>query len=335
MKTTTAVLVYLSFPLLAFWWGWFDWWVALPCTLAVAAVFWKVIGFEKPISPPKIRYTSLLICFALAFVWTYLAGVGGFRPQHFDYFKHNLIFNNLVRYDWPVRYTDGTYLCYYHAYYLPAALLAKWLGGIGAVHFYIFGWTWLGLTLLFQLLHRLGGWALVVLFIFFNSPEAILLIYEAFKSPHTISYTLADLWTNDHTIELIQTPGGLMFPSHVESFTAAPQHALSAWLATGVFLECQVQNLECRIKNKFTVYCLLFVVLLYWSPLVAVGLVPFIIYHLAFNSKHYFQTLTFHGAARAVLHFTFYGFAVLLISFPAFIFYLGQRPMNMFCWPLF
>lgn len=335
MKTTTAVLVYLSFPLLLFWWGWFDWWVALPCTVALATVFWKTVGYKKPISPPQLSYSSLPICFALALVWTYLAGVGGFRPQHFDYFKHNLIFNNLVRYEWPVRYTDGTYLCYYHAYYLPPALLAKWLGGISAVHFYVFGWTWLGLTLLFQLLHRLGGWTLVILFIFFNSPEAILLIYEAFKSPHTIGYTLADLWTNDHTIELIQTPGGLMFPSHVESFTAAPQHALPAWLATGVFLECRVQSAKCRLSiaecqnnNEFTVYCLLFTVLLYWSPLVAVGLLSFIIYHLAFNSKPYFKALTFHGAARADLHFTFYGFSVLLITLPALIFYAGHVPLD-------
>jgi hypothetical protein len=334
MKTTTAVLVYLSFPLLLFWWGWFEWWVALPCTAALIAVFWKTGGFEKPISTPKTLSSPLLICFALAFVWTYLAGVGGFRPQHFDYFKHNLMINNLVRYEWPVRYSEGTYLCYYPAYYLPAALLAKWIGGISAVHFYIFGWTWLGLTLLFQLLHRLGGWTLVVLFIFFNSPEAILLMYEAFKSPHTIGYTLADLWTNDHTIELIQTPGGLMFPSHVESFTAAPQHALPAWLATGVLLECRVQSAKCRVSiakcqsnNEFTVYCLLFTVLLYWSPLVAVGLLPFIIYHLIAGNKELWrpkQGLSLFRSPFSIFLFPLH----TLISLPALIFYAGHVPLH-------
>lgn len=323
MKTTAAVLVYLSFPLLLFWWGWFDGWVALPCTIALAAVFGKAIGFNKPISLPKISYSSLFVCFSLAFIWTYLAGVGGFRPQHFDYFKHNLIINNLVRYEWPVRYTDGTYLCYYHAYYLPPALLAKWLDGIGTVHFYVFGWTWLGLTLLFHLLHRLGGWSLVALFIFFNSPEAILLIYEAFKSPHTIGYTLADLWTNDHTIELIQTPGGLMFPSNVESFTAAPQHALPAWLATGVFLECQVQNSECRGKKGFTVYCLLFTVLLYWSPLVAVGLLPFIVFDY-FSREH---SVNF-SATKRHLHYSLLTTHYSLLIFPALIFYAGHVPLH-------
>jgi len=330
MKTTTAVLVYISFPLLLFWWGWFDWWVALPCTVALAAFFGKAVGFGKPLSPPKIPYSSLLICFAIAFVWTYLAGVGGFRPQHFDYFKHNLIVNNLVRYEWPVRYSDGTYLCYYPAYYLPPALLAKWLGGISAVHFYVFGWTWLGLTLLFQLLHRLGGWTLVALFIFFNSPEAILLLYEAFKSPHTIGYTLADLWTNDHTIELIQTPGGLMFPSHVESFTAAPQHALPAWLATGVFLECrnecQVQNLECRGRKGFTVYCLLFTVLLYWSPLVAVGLLPFIVFDY-FRRDHSGNSSSEKQHFHYSLLTTRYSL-LLFISLPALIFYAGHVPLH-------
>lgn len=333
MKTITLVLVYLSFPLLLFWWGWFDWWMALPCTIALAVVFKKVIGFETPISPPKTLYSSLLVCFALTFVWTYLAGVGGFRPQHFDYFKHNLVINNLVRYEWPVRYADDTYLCYYHAYYLPPALLAKWMGGINAVHFYMFGWTWLGLTLLFQLLHRLGGWTLVVLFIFFNSTEAILLIYEAFKSPHTIGYTFTDLWTNDHTIELIQTPGGLMFPSHVESFTAAPQHALPAWLATGGVLECRISSAECRSKNKFTVYCLLLIVLLYWSPLVVVGFLPLVIFD--YFNKSTFDTFTSRKQTsfRSLLTtshllLTTHSSLLIFISLPALIFYAGHVPLH-------
>lgn len=347
MKTTTPILIYLSFPLLIFWWGWFDWWMALPCTIALAVVFRKVIGFEKPISPPKTLYSSFLVCFALAFVWTYLSGVGSFRPQHFDYFKHNLVINNLVRYEWPVRYVDGTYLCYYHAYYLPSTLLAKWLGGINAVPFYVFGWTWLGLTLLFHLLHQLGGWILVVLFIFFNSAEAILLIYEAFKSPHTIGYTLTDLWTNDHTIELIQTPGGLMFPSHVESFTAAPQHSLPAWLATGMFLKFRVQSAECRSGNVFTVYSLrftvcglLFTVLLYWSPLVAIGFLPLVIF--GYFNKSTFDTFTSEKQIRwpslstnyqslITAHqplLTLHSSLLIFTALPALIFYAGHVPLH-------
>lgn len=343
MKTSTVALLYLTFPLLIFWWGWFEWWVALPCSLALGGAFWHIhtnggkTSFVKPIinwqpfaqmGAGKATILPFFICFGLALIWTYLGGVGGFRPQHFDYFKHNLIINNLVRYDWPVRYADGTYLCYYHAYYLPPVLLAKCVGGMGFLSYYLFAWTWLGLGLLFQLLHRLGGWKLVVFFLFFNSPEAILLIYEAFKSPHTIAYTLADLWTNDHTIELIQTPGGLMFPSHVESFTAAPQHALPAWLTTTLFLKyrkCQMQSAECQVQNVerkskgmvtlFIVYCVLFIVLLYWSPLVAIGFLPLVVFD-------YFNKSTFYS-----LPTTYYPLLVL-ISLPALIFYAGHVPLH-------
>ena len=321
MKTTTAAILYLSFPLLLFWWGWFEWWTALPCTLVLLESIRRITPRVTLAFSYNLLFSrSFLICLFLAFLWAYLGGVGGFRPQHFDYFKHNLIFNNLTRYPWPVRYTDGTYLCYYHAWYLPPALLAKWVGGIGWASWYSFGWTWLGLFLLFRLLYQTGGWSLLGLFVFFNSPEAVLLIYEAVKSPATISDTLLDLWTNDHTIELIQTPGGLMFPSHVESFTAAPQHALPAWLATGILLECQVQNLECRDRKGFMFYCLLFVVLLYWSPLVAVGLLPFIVY-CHFDVRR-------NLIPASVLHLTFYGFSVLLMSFPALIFYAGHVPLH-------
>ncbi len=189
MKLPSFILLYLSFPLLFFWWGWFEWWVALPCTVVLVESLRRLVLISKS----ELSFRSLLICGLLALAWTYWGGVGGFRPQHFDYFKHNLITNNLVRYEWPVRYADGTFLCYYHAYYLPATALAKWWGGITAVPYYLFGWTWLGLTLLFGTLYRLGNWKLLLFFLFFNSPEAILLLYEVFQSPHTIGHTLTDL----------------------------------------------------------------------------------------------------------------------------------------------
>jgi hypothetical protein len=347
---TIATILYLSLPVAIFLATWFRWYVAVSALAALVWTLaagdwrldigrwtarlrtleirhWKTPSFKKPIhlstlhSPlstaraapsnstlsifPSPLFTLHFTLLTLAFVWTYLAGVGEFRPQHFDYFKHNLILNNLVRFDWPVRYTDGSYLCYYHAYYLPAAALAKWIGGVAMVKYYIFGWTWLGLSLLFLQLNRLGGWKLVVFFMFFNSPEAILLIYEALKSPHTIGYTLTDLWTNDHTIELLQTPGGLMFPSHVESFTAAPQHALPAWLIA-------VQLLKKTPLSIFH-YSFFIILCLYWSPLVAVGLLPFLFINLPkVQSRPHF--------AFFILHFT------LLI--PILVFYAGHVPMH-------
>ncbi|TAG64940.1 MAG: hypothetical protein EAZ26_10815, partial [Runella slithyformis] len=319
-------LVYLAIPVVIFWCGWFRWWVSLCAVLALVGLVWFGWKFETQTRSETVRHPCVVKNYAqrfsfptfhfslptfhfsfllfLAFVWTYLAGVGGFRPQHFDYFKHNLIINNLVRYNWPVRYPDGTYLCYYHAYYLPAALLAKLVGGLAAVKYYIFGWTWLGLSLLFGQLNKLGGWKLVLFFMFFGCPEAILLVYEVIKSPQTIGYTLTDLWTNDHNIELIQTPGGLAFPSQVGAFTAVPQHALAAWLTTISLITSIVNHKSTPTQptpypllhtpytipptsytippTSYTIHLppfplspfFLLALSLYWSPLVTAGLLP-------------------------------------------------------------
>ena len=239
MKTALAVLLYLTFPLLLFWWGWFSPWVALISTVAFVGLlfpFYPVIASFWKEKPTKTSLLALFYCGIAAFVWTYLAGVGGFRPQHFDYYKHNLVLNNLVRYSWPVQYSDGSYLCYYLAYYLPAAALAKLTGGMAAIPYYLFGWTWLGLWLVVWLLYQLGGKRLLLFFALFSSPNGLLLVYEIIQSPLPLGAALRDIWTNDHTIELIQSPGGLMFISHIDSFSASPQHALPAWLTTALFL---------------------------------------------------------------------------------------------------
>ncbi|AEI51589.1 hypothetical protein [Runella slithyformis] len=318
MKTVALILLYLSLPLLLFWWGWFAWWVALPSTLALLYfffAFWQTYAVSLRFSLPHKALIPLWSCLLLALVWTYLAGVGGFRPQHFDYYKHNLIFNNLIRHGPPVRYADGSYLCYSLAYYLPPAWVARWTGGLPYVHYVIFGWTWLGLGLVFTLLSRLNGWKMILLFLFFNSPEAILYIYDAAKAPDFLLF-LKDLWSTDHTIELLQSPGGLLFHSHVESFIATPQHALSAWLATGILLTVW-KNSAARpfVILPFALVALL----LYWSPFVAVGLLPLALYvfwdqktPLPFSIPHVLRTLVF----------------VVLLTFPVLIFYAGHVPVT-------
>lgn len=338
MKTALAVLLYLTFPLLLFWWGWFSPCVALAGIVALVGLLFPFYPTVASFWKKKITKASLLpffYCGIAAFVWTYLAGVGGFRPQHFDYYKHNLIINNLVRYSWPVQYSDGTYLCYYLAYYLPAAALAKWVGGMAAVPYYLFGWTWLGLWLVVWLLYQLGGKRLLLFFALFSSPNGLLLVYEIIKSPLPIGATLRDIWTNDHTIELIQSPGGLMFISHIDSFSASPQHALPAWLAMALFLrflsfEFGVlsfglwgfwkNNEKPEIGNRkqqTKLTLLLIATTLYWSPLIALGLLPFLGYQV-------FQEYSSRSIAGSQLWAVILGF---FISAPALVFFSGHTPL--------
>lgn len=328
MKTALAVLLYLTFPLLLFWWGWFSPWVALVSTVALVGLmrpfYPTIVSFWKE-KPTKTSILALFYCGIAAFAWTYLAGVGGFRPQHFDYYKHNLVLNNLVRYSWPVQYSDGSYLCYYLAYYLPAAALAKLTGGMAAMPYYLFGWTWLGLWLVVWLLYQLGGKRLLLFFALFSSPNGLLLVYEIIQSPLPLGAALRDIWTNDHTIELIQSPGGLMFISHIDSFSASPQHALPAWLATALFLYSFQKTFVVPTKGVSSfLFLSLVATTLYWSPLVAVGLLPFLGYQV-------FQEYNGRRAAGSSLWdcshlWTF--FSVLIISIPAFLFFSGHVPLH-------
>jgi hypothetical protein len=320
------IVIYVSIPVFIFWAGWFNGFVAFAAITAWFFWFWSLFLDKWPYAKkPKLHSATsmlknILICTLLAVFWAYLAGVGNFRPQHFDYYKHNLIFNNLTWLQWPVRYADQQYLCYYLAYYLPAATLAKLYGGLDMVHWYSFIWTSAGLTLLFVQLHRLGGWWFIIWFVLFNSVEGILIVYEAIKSPHTLAYTLRDLWTNDHTIELIFTPGGLVFPSHAESITAVPQHSVAAWLVLALYVE----KYRTISLSLFVGLCAL---LLYWSPLVVIGILPFVIYRginvSVFSGilsswsfiSHHFSLIAFHSLL------------IIIISFPVVVYYAGHVPM--------
>ena len=393
--TKNLIYVYLTLPIFIFWWGWFAWWVALPCSyILMCSVFQLFSNYfqkadcksaTKPVqianlneldkadyksatisaqianldeqhkadykSTTKtaqianldehdkadcksatmtaqitnldelkavqlITHISPLITITLAFLWTYFSGIGDFRPQHFDYYKHNLIINNLVRLDWPVVYADGQYLCYNLAYYLVPTLLAKFFGGLSSVGYFVFGWSWIGLFLLFQFLNQKGGLKLVLFFIFFNSIEAVFYAYDFLRSPLGFYGFVVDLFTKDHNIELIKTAGGLKYLSPVKLISSAPQHAIGTWLCTALL----VDNFEKLNLNKL---CLLFAILLYWSPLAAFGLgLLVVIYFLLRNHspKSFLQKI------REI--YTALPLHLITLLVPAFFYFSGHIPIK-------
>ena len=333
--TKNLIYVYLTLPIFIFWWGWFEWWIALPCSFVLIYALFQffsnyfqktdyksatksvqIANLDEQKAAQLKTHHSKLITIALAFLWTYFSGIGGFRPQHFDYYKHNLIINNLVRLDWPVVYADGQYLCYNVAYYLVPTLLAKFFGGLSFVGYFIFGWSWIGLFLLFQFINQKSGLKLVLFFMFFNSIEAIFYAYDFLRSPLGSYDFVIDLFTKDHTIELIKTAGGLKYLSPVKLVSSAPQHAIGAWLCTALF----VDNFEkLNLKKLF----LLFAILLYWSPLAAfgLGLVVAIYFLLRNYSPKSFAQKMREIYASLPLH-------LMTLLIPAFFYFNGHVPIK-------
>ena len=370
--TKNLIYVYLSLPIFIFWWGWFAWWVAMPCSFVLmysvfqfyldnadyksttitaqianlnehdkadyksatisaqitdlnefdkadyksAAISAQIANLDEQKAVQLKTHISILKTLCLAFLWTYLSGIGGFRPQHFDYYKHNLIINNLVRLDWPVVYADGQYLCYNVAYYLVPTLLAKFLGGLSSVGYFMFGWSWIGLFLLFQFLNQKGGIKLVLFFIFFNSVEAIFYAYDFLRSPLGLYDFIIDLFTKDHNIELIKNTGGLKYLSPVKLISSAPQHAIGTWLCTALL----VDNFE---KLNLKKLYLLFAILLYWSPLAAFGLGLLVAIYLLLRNhspKSFFQKI------REI--YTALPLHLITLLVPAFFYFSGHTPIK-------
>ena len=333
--TKNLIYVYLTLPIFVFWWGWFAWWVTLPCSFVlIYALFQYLSNYFQNVDYKSttmtaqitnlnelkavqlITHISPLITITLAFLWTYFSGIGGFRPQHFDYYKHNLIINNLVRLDWPIVYSDGQYLCYNLAYYLVPTLLAKFFGGLNSVDYFIFGWSWIGLFLLFQFLNQKGGIKLVLFFIFFNNIEAIFYAYDFLRSPLGLYDFIIDLFTQDHTIELIKTAGGLKYLSPVKLISSAPQHAIGAWLCTALLID-SFEKLN--LKKLF----LLFAILLYWSPLAdfGLGLLVVIYFLLRNHSLKSFAQKMRETYTSLPLH-------LIPLFLPAFLYFNGHVPIK-------
>lgn len=274
---------YLLLPNVIFALGWLRW----PWVLALAGCWaWALWAARRRLivgeALPSLRRSEIMILLLLAGVWAWLVGIGGWTPQKSDYDKHNLIFYDLITRSWPVVYSNTKYqdplLCYYLAYYLPTAAIAKlsalplaWADTLS------FGWGWAGLFLTLAWLRRLApqhGWWLAGGFLLLSGLEMPL------RMLHGALTDGAALWeaaTWQAAIKSLHRHLPVHFGfsgaelAHSQAFSPliaqvqwAPQHALGAWVATGLFWGN-------RHRLPAATWWAVGVGLLLWSPFVAIG----------------------------------------------------------------
>ncbi|RYX84538.1 hypothetical protein EON83_09305 [bacterium] len=120
---------------------WAAFWLRTPwnvaMVVAVVAALWALARGEdeSALDLPTCRDLRMtaLWAFAPLALMCFGSGIGGLGYQSGDWKKHNAVLADLVRFEWPVRYSeapDAVHLTYYTAFYLPAALVGK-----------VFGWT--------------------------------------------------------------------------------------------------------------------------------------------------------------------------------------------------
>ncbi|MCM1323333.1 MAG: hypothetical protein NC218_04160 [Acetobacter sp.] len=120
--------IYLALPLFVFILSWLDYGFAALFSLLFAAAFY--FAYPKVTEDAELfSHKSLVFLSVIAFIWCFLAGIGYFYYQSFDYHFRNAVFRDLINYDWAVYYNQAnTPLVYYMAFWLVPAGMTKFLG---------------------------------------------------------------------------------------------------------------------------------------------------------------------------------------------------------------
>ena len=268
-----ATIGYLCLPLVIFLAGWFEWWVALPLIACTAYALRPLIGRRSNAgSRLPVTRLQLMVAVAVGCGWTVFGGTDHLLFANADWHIRDAVMHDLVASPWPVGYglLEGqeTLLRAPLAYYLPAALIGKGFG-LAAAHMALAAWTAMGATLfLLQVLSltpsRPGvavlAAAVVVFFSGFDIIGSLLNDGPRFRTDWNIT-THLEWWA-----------GSYQYSSLTTQLFWVPNHALGGWLVVGLlFRDKGATHLDSMLP-------ILLVAAVLWSPLSAIGLVPFLVW---------------------------------------------------------
>lgn len=186
-------LLYLLIPNILFVWGWVRAEYALPLILGlcVTVLFvWQrtvkshpFAGGGIPLTGRNLIQIALIALVALGF--TELMGLHGHSYQHCDFFVRNPIYDKLVNSPWPLFSVTGDYFVYYHAFWLPPALLSSYVSDFISPMTVLFVWCYMGIFLFLLMAYaRLGSKTFIFI--------AILFLFESFS----FMYDVKDMQKN-------------------------------------------------------------------------------------------------------------------------------------------
>ncbi len=265
--------IILALPFLVFSIGWLKWYWSIACVLALGAcLYFGLIKDEDHIFEEhtiEISWPVLFAIMAIALVWVWQSGIGGFWTQSEDFRYRNAIYRDIVLRDWPVIYpATGHALVYYIGYWLVPAVLGKIVLFAGAeettafsiANTALFIWTFFIVMIIFLLIMYTlkvskGKTQLFVigLFILFSGADIIGNVGYTWES---INYHF-EWWATDYQFSSFTT--GLFWVFN---------QALPAWLCFMCIMN------EKNIKN----YVFLGMMCLFCAPLPFVGVFIFCLY---------------------------------------------------------
>ncbi len=269
-----VTIAYILLPLPIFFWGWFRPWMALLLIALSAFGITPLFEPHQQNSTPGRGITSLQLGIAVLVgcAWTYFGGTGHFVFANADWHTRDAVLHDLVSAQWPVSYgkAGGQYLLLRAplGYYMPAALLGK-IFGLSVAHLCMAAWTAIGASLfMLQVLSLAPSRATVaalvaIVIVLFSGMDVVGELLDSW--PHYLRYsriaTHIEWWA-----------GTYQYSSMTTQLFWVPNHCLAAWLTTGLlFREPRGMALARALPT-------ILVATVLWSPLSALGLIPFVLY---------------------------------------------------------
>lgn len=276
-------------PLIIWLVGWFQWWFGTLAAALLILSLWQALSGSWRVST---RFATFALLF-LAALWVMTTAAGGvFDFHNFDWVKHRLLFLEVARDDWPTRLSTyletPAFLRYYLGFYMAPGLIGRFLG-LASLNWAVPLWTWCGVSLILVLFTRgTCGWkmyATALICIFFSGMDIVRIAlidglhwFELsfdLKGWPQVDFGLRGLWGG--TMGL-----ALDYWSNMRSLMWVPQHFISGMLYALLLIQLQHQARFLLVSGVVVATSV------FWSPFVAIGLLPLVAALLVSNGMRPF-----------------------------------------------
>ena len=298
-----STITYLLIPSVLFLLTWIHLWIGIPCVLFIGFYTWITLRENIiDVNRTSLSLSTIFLCLFISIALNFVLGIGEFRPQTYDFQANNYKYYDLITHQLPVYYSEqDTYLCYYTGYYLPTALLAKFFG-IETCRYFSFAWSVLGMWLVFlwiSTFSRKNIVGLLIITLFFANAWFVIKLLMNFE--YFQDY-LKPYYIQLNQFKLITSP-------LIKNYAWATQHTIPACLGVCVLLD----NFKTKADLKYLLLMLLST--MFWSPLTAVGLFPFVVFYFLKNAKNLFSIILINDLVlMAILVMSFIPLLLYFIS---------------------